>query len=480
MRLKNILFISIISLVLAHFLVTTYFPNLAVNLTALLIISYFLYENTLKKNDFFSFLMVIYICSAFPILQAKGGGFNLVTFVTLLIYFIATGKFPFYSVKDRLAKLFITILILSSILGWIFNYAGEGINIVYSIISFFGVIFLLLLSQSIDFNHERIALFIKINVIILFYALFVTVNRYLSIVNIETLFLPGRYLTTENFIATGIVGTSPVYGEFSMLCMTMFIIFYLSNIKYLQVKKKILLLGSLLAGISIIASISRSVFLLALLGLLLITITQFLLRLIKLNDVIKQLVVIFFFSLTVLFISNATGLDRIFYRFSQYEDTVLKEDGISKETIFGGKALNREAAFKASRAKYHSRDNWLIGYGWGLTADNRKAFYVDTSIKRGSAHSQIFAVLFLFGWCGTIGYWGLFLRVIYLSYKRILNKKLENINLYFAFFSMIGFFLLLLNEIKVDNISVPNYFAMTMILLGLAYANVSKLNRYIL
>jgi len=45
---------------------------------------------------------------------------------------------------------------------------------------------------------------------------------------------------------------------------------------------------------------------------------------------------------------------------------------------------------------------------------------------------------------------------------------------------MIGFFLLLLNEIKVDNISVPNYFAMTMILLGLAYANLSKSNRYIL
>ncbi|MBK7630223.1 MAG: hypothetical protein IPJ23_05915 [Ignavibacteriales bacterium] len=125
------------------------------------------------------------------------------------------------------------------------------------------------------------------------------------------------------------------------------------------------------------------------------------------------------------YLIQAFQLGYVYERVGQIEEINTKSGGISIDRILDGSALNRETAFRVSREKYESKGSWLVGYGWGITENNRAAFYVDTDIERGSAHSQIYATLFILGWLGFIAYWGLLIRIIYKSYKFTANQNID-------------------------------------------------------
>ena len=170
------------------------------------------------------------------------------------------------------------------------------------------------------------------------------------------------------------------------------------------------------------------------------------------------------------FIVQTSRLDYVFKRIDKIQERNLNAGGITIDRILDGSAFNRETAFAISKERYHSKNTWIIGYGWGIGNNNRDAFYVNPNNLRGSAHSQIFAVLFIFGWLGFIAYWGLVFRIIYKSYKTISYKKVDYFRRMMAYFFFIALSLFAFNEIKVDSISIPNYFSVTIIWLGLAYS----------
>ncbi|MBK7630225.1 MAG: hypothetical protein IPJ23_05925 [Ignavibacteriales bacterium] len=121
----KITLLSLTALLLGHLMLTTIIPNVILNFIGLMILVAFIYLNTLKKKDIFSFIMVIYFCSTFPYLSSKGGGFNMVSLVCILLYLISYGRIPGEKRNsDKWFKYFVIILISSSILGWIFNYTG--------------------------------------------------------------------------------------------------------------------------------------------------------------------------------------------------------------------------------------------------------------------------------------------------------------------------------------------------------------------
>src|SRR4030042_3603135 len=103
---KNITLISLIALLLGHLMITTYVSNLALNLLGLFITSFFIFYKTLRKNDLFAFVMVIYFCSYFPYLLAKGGGFNLVAIVCFGLFLISKRKIPIETkIRDKWFKM---------------------------------------------------------------------------------------------------------------------------------------------------------------------------------------------------------------------------------------------------------------------------------------------------------------------------------------------------------------------------------------
>jgi len=474
---KRITLISLVALVLGHLMLNTIIPNEGLNFVGLLMTSYLIFHSTLRKNDLFSFLMIIYFCSHFPYLGAKGGGFNMVCFLCVGLYLIITKTLPTEKRNyDSSFKVFVALLVVSSVFGWIYNYTGNSDEFLYSFISFFSIILLLILSSSLVITTERIKVFLQVNFILIIYSTLASLNKYVDFISFQTPMLPIWGLNIGYKLeGGGIIGSSSLYGEHSMILVTLFTVFFLlGSAKY--VSNRILLTGVILSFLNVFMSTSRSAFLLSFLGMILIFVLQFRLNAIKISKQIGQLILIASIGLGIFWTVKNTGLDNVLLRIDEINKKNKIEGGISLNRILDGSAFNRKDSFNEGYKRYKSKDNWLIGYGWGTWENNRDAFYVDSSIRQGSAHSQLFAVLFLFGWLGFIAYFGLIVKAIIKSYKTTRNSEIANDNKILAFFFMIALSLFFLNEIKVDCISTPTYFAVTIIWMGFAYSATNQSN----
>jgi len=474
---KKITYISLGALILGHLMIPT---NLPISFIGFLLTATLVYYFTLGRNDVFSFIMVIYFTNHFNYFDGYGGGFNIVAFLCVLFFFIDKKRMP---IELRSSQKFSTILIyvflLSSILGWSVNFAGAMHHLVISIISFTGIILLFIVTSSLYISKIRITIFLKISIILAFYSLLASANKYLNIIPFNTPMLP-KYALNEmkTVVGGGVLSNSSIYGEQSMLMIILFGTYLLfSKNRYLS--KNILYSGILLSFINVFFSISRSVFILSLVGLILIIIFQYKVTLVNIRKQVATVFLILVSGFLVLQIVNYSGLGFVFERLSQFDEQYAKSGGggFSIDRIFDGSVFGRKESFDLGYDRYHSRDNWLIGYGWGTSDNNRIAFYVDTSTLQGTSHSQIFAVLFLFGWFGLFSYYGLYFYAIYKSFFISGIKMGESFD-YRLFAFSLAFILLLfiVNEIKVDSISYQYYFGATIILLGLSFANINSFN----
>jgi len=255
----------------------------------------------------------------------------------------------------------------------------------------------------------------------------------------------------------------------------LFLSFLLLSPNSINLSKKYLFIATILTISAVLGSISRSVFLLTALGMVLMILFQFVIYPNRLKKSISQFVLISLVVLSVFFAINYTGIGYVFDRLESYDEIQGGTSAISFESIKNGSAFNREYAFSLAQEKYNSKNDWLVGYGWGLEEDNKYAFYKDHTVLRSSAHTQLYAILFLFGWVGLLGYYGLIFLSIFYSYKAIKkNKGLVDYNRIFAYFSFFAIILMAVNGIKADNVSFPNYFAMTLVIIGLSFSNSKK------
>lgn len=357
------------------------------------------------------------------------------------------------------------------------NYTGKNIDIIYSVLTFFGVVFLFLVASRIIVTKERIRIFLQINMVLIVYSTIASLNKYLKLITFDSPMLPIYGSDkTGYFEGGGIIGCSPLYGEHSMILAILFATFLIIGYNLYKIKKSYLIFFLMLSIINIFMSISRSVFMLAIFGIILILLFQVKLSPAKVHKIVFQLIMILVIGGGTLSIIKYSGLDYVFERVEEINENNQSSGGISLSKIINGSAFNRDVAFDEGYRKYYSKESWWIGYGWGLPQNNRDAFFKDPTIQRISAHSQIFAILFIFGWIGFIAYFGLILRLIWKSYQLIGNSRLNLNNRITAIFFMIAFMLFILNEIKVDSIYYQHYFAATMLLLGMAYANVNTTN----
>jgi hypothetical protein len=477
---KNIVLISLGALVVGHSMINTYVPNLLINAFGLAITTFVIYNYTLKKNDIFSFIMVIYVCSFFPYLQSRGGAFNFVAFVCIIIFYIQNRRLP-YELKahSRIASLLIGLIVFSSIIGWLSIFEGTISDFIYSFLSLFGIVFLFLVTNRIVIDRMRIILFIRINIFIVIYNILASINQIVNFFPFVTPMMPVYGQGYSHVEGGGVLAVTPLYGEYSMIVAILFLSFLV--IKPLFSGKSIsstwMVFALFLAVVNILLSISRSVLLLAVFGSMVVYMLQYKIMNVKIMSQLYLLIVMLLIGLGIITLSKNAGIGYTFERMVTWEDKNVESGGISSDRILDGSAFNRDIAFDAAYQKYKSRESWIFGYGYGLRDNNRVAFFTDSSIPRLSAHSQYIALLFLFGWVGLIAYLVLYLFAIRKSWQISGLTNISLTNRYFAFFSMISLSLFLINEIKVDSIFIPNYFAVTMIFLGLAYANINSTRR---
>jgi len=474
---KQLTFISLGALFLGHLMEP---PIILLNIVGILLVSIFVFYYTLRNNDVFSFIMVIYFCSLFKYLSDYGGGFNLIAFFSIMLFIAIKHQLPFNSnFNNKWLNGFIVILVSSSILGWFTNYAGNNLHLIFSVLSFCGVISILFVSSRLQITRNRIIIFLQLNFVLIIYSTIASLNKYLKIITFQTPMMPIYGSDNGSYIeGGGIIGSSPLYGEHSMILVLLFAVFLILGEKKFG-NNRMLLMGVFISLLNVFMSISRSVFILSLIGLIMIYIFQFRITTFNLAKSIKQIVLIGLFGIVTLISIEYSGLGYVFNRVEEYKENNNDAGGSAISKIIDGSAFGRKESFDLAYERYASKKNWIIGYGWGTREENRIAFYVDTKIEQDSVHTQIFAVLFLFGWLGFIAYLLLYFWIILKSYAFTgLNPKGMISNRLFAFFSMIMLIMFLLNEIKADSISFQSYFGSTIIFLGLAYANLNSLRNF--
>lgn len=476
-KVLKITLISLGSMLLAHMMISY---NLGLVILGGVVTSVFIFYHTLRKNEVFSFVMVIYFCSLFPFNVGRGGAFNMVTLICVLLYFLLKHKMPYeYRSQSKSFNWLVFLFLLSSILGWYANFVGTNQDFLISIISFSGIVLLILVSSHIVLNEERILLFLKLNFVLIIYSTIASANKFLKIITIRTPMMPvwgDSEIIMGNVESGGIIGISPMYGQHSMLVAMLFATFFIFGFYYKNKRfnKRPVLAGLFIAVINVFLSISKAVFFSTIAGIGFIYIFQYKLINIKPSKQLVQLFIVLFFGFGTLLFIKHTNLDYVFKRIEIIEERTINSGGFKLAGLLDGSALNRKEAFAAAFEKYKSKDNWWIGYGWNTAKNNRSAFYVDTSIKRSSAHSQFFAVLFMFGWLGFIAFFGLHLLGIYKSFKLTGIRSTGYTNRLYALFSMIILTLLMLHGITADNISWPTYFGSTIILIGMSFSNIAS------
>lgn len=481
MTIKKLTYISILALILGHSMINTFFQSILLNGLGLLVTSVIIYYYTLRKNDFFSFIMIMYFTTLFPYGLAKGGAFNLVALTNILFYLFLKGKLPLeIRHKDFNVKLLITILFISSVIGWLTLYTGSISDLLFSSFTFIGILLLLTVSSSLILNVARIKFFINLNIVIASFSLLASLNHFLRIIPFQTPMFPVSSsidFITNNIESVGIIGVSPFYGQHSMIVSLLMFSFLVGGVihskSHLLISRNKILFGLSISMINVFLSVSKAVFFSTLGGFIIVYILNARMTNINISKQFFQIITILIFGLSLMFVVETAGLDYVFKRIDEQNYRTQKDGGFTIQNILSGAALNRGAAFKEGTDRFKSR-SWWFGYGYGLPQNNRDAFYVDSKIKRDSAHSQYFATLFIFGWLGFLAFWALHFQGIKRSLFVLKTSRYQHENRLFSMFSIAMIATLISHGVTADNISWPSYFGSTMILLGLVYSNSRK------
>lgn len=475
-RARYITITSLIALILGHSMINFYSQNIVLNFAGLLITSLFIYQRTLRKGKIFSFMAVMYFCSIFPYLLQKGGGFNLVAFVCILFYVIQYKHLPFERRQNSSTFILFTFLILiSCVLGWIVNYNGSGVDFLYSAVSFFGWMALFITASKLIWDREKIKTFIQINFVIIIYATIASLNIRYHFITIDTpMMVQVGWDHLNMFESGGLIGLSPYYGEHSLFLLILFSVFYFLQQDKAIIKNRLLIAGMVIAEINVFMSIARSSFILSIIGIIMVFLFQLRTTIIRPNRILAQITIVLILGIAILSFIHKAGLDFTLYRVNEIEEVNAEAGGISMENILNGTAINRETSTVLNKERYESKTSWFVGYGWGINENNRVAWFIDPTIKRISPHSQVLAFFFLFGWLGSVGYWGLIFWSIRKTYLISGRTDLPVENRVFPLFFTTIFCLFIFNAIKQDCILFPTYFGFTMILLGFAYSTTNS------
>ncbi|MBN1186223.1 MAG: hypothetical protein JXB49_28355 [Bacteroidales bacterium] len=450
-------------LISGHLFINTYVQNLYVNIVVLGILAILTYSTFLAKYDFFDFLVVIYFVSHFSYAANQGGGFNILTFLVIVIFLLVKEDRPYeLRFKDKTINALMIIFLCQNLLGWIFVNDTGLRNILLGIVSLLGYVMLFYLSSHLRLDQRRIRLFIFATMILSLYSSLVIVNNYFKIISVQSPMMPSATRFGSN-VQAGMMGWSEMSGEHGLLTAIFFSIILISQgSKLYFVKNSLLYLGLLSSLFNLVMSRSRSVLLLIILFYIVIGFYFAIKVRWKGTSVMRLFFGIVLAILLLSYFGDMIGADYLQNRFK-----VLNVTDITVESVLSGESINRDYAFSFFFERLDDRD-WWIGYGWGSNLSNRIAWFFNPETPRAGYHSLYLSLPMLFGWIGALAFLCIFLVIL----KRLFLILRAKEKSYFldpfglAFFFMFVFFLI--NEYKIEAIRTPHYFMIIWIWLGLA------------
>ena len=485
--LRRIFFVAVAALILAH---AVFFTGYNIMVPLLMIfpilpLTYFMFI----KQDLFSFILVLFICSHFSFSNDLGGIWNLMTFVLFLGYLLFNKKKLLVKSKNKTANSLLLVLLFANFLGWILLNKIELIYRFFGIINFFSFIVIFIIVSSFTLTQERIRDWLYCAGFMAIWIMLVNLNQRNALINIQTPLLGVDPRSDVNPISAGfrlgLFGHSELNGEYGMLLFILFFPFLISvlNSKGFNLNRKMVLVFSLSSFLIAILSSARSTVLLIVLGIVAIFL-GYVFRIFKER---LQIQTIFFSGVLILFgILVFTeklkffGADELSVKYRQSFEQKFTFSG-----IISGENINRDATTNLAIERLTSRI-WLIGYGYGIPMSNTMALFNlsnadlnKTKVRYNDYHNFYFELPIIYGYFGGMAFLGLLIYLLFRLYK--LAKQRDNQPYFFhnlSYILMVFWICFLLDQYKISMFRSPSYHMVIWFWLGFSYAVVNTADHF--
>ena len=481
--LKGILLTSFILLALGQFDLD-FFGRPMLMVASLGAAALYFFQKPKFQNDLFFFVMVIFVLSHFDMHKTVASFAGFLAFLGIFKLWFMKKRFyelPFF---DEKIKMYIFVLVLFNVLGWIFRSHLRIHYMVMAVVGFISLIIMFQVSRRLRMNSDRISIIVNLIALLSMYALFTALANGMYLIPFKSpIFGGAMYLAKDNAIS---YEQSNIYGAVSKVFLSMigrptgemgliyFSFLFTIYIYYERVKDKIkinkwILLGGVISSFIVcLIEFSKS----HTIGLFLsVLFTSFLsgyfIRTDGVMSITKMVKLAAIIIPLMILTQSKVRYDYIIERFALQPKMVqnlmenpLTAEGTSRSDSWG-------LAFK-----YISENSFVVGYGYANGTKNRIAWLgpENQDYPKLDYHNFIYSLIPVFGWLGTIAY----LAIIFLAMKRLLKvSSTANIMLYyrvvsFAFFNLLLFFMF--GELTINAMSSSHYMMLLMLVLGLSHA----------
>ncbi len=477
-KLKNLILIIFLCLIVGHLVIKTIFPNPLFWIIGFIILIGILSFILIKRKDEFGFITIIFICSHISYADNQGGLWNILSLSLLCIYFLIVKKrTKFLFIAPPFMNFLILILILWNFIGLFLNSPMPLINKIYGSLAFLSYIFIYFFVSNQILTPQKLKHFIILFTFITIYMFLAGLNQRYGLIytNSPLASLVKDRIGYASTHAYGTIGSSALFGEYSILSLALFIPVLVSKQLHINLKLKRIFLIILLifSFFNILLSGSRAPFLLSIIIFILYIFFILFKTEIKISS-LKYIQFIFILVFLVILVGAFIGLDTIFERLNK-----IDIHNISTNTLISGESINRELNFEVA-LKRLSESSWIIGYGYGTYESNAIAWYGSFDETFKDTHNLYFALPMIYGWTGAVAFILLFIITIiklFLLFIRKSNKT--NYLRPFLLGLLIFWIIFLINEYKVNTIYLLNYHMIIWIWLGLSNALIKtiKTNR---
>lgn len=468
--LLSIIIFTILILLISHGTINTLVQNILINSITLILISLILNLFLIGNKLYFSFVMIIYVCSHFQYASVYGGTFVLTSFLVLLPQFFKN-NISELKISDRLITILIFLLFINTVLGWIFKNNMPITQLSAGIFTFFGYLFIFVFSSRIYFDTNKIKILIHTFILLLVYSFIFSMNTYFDIININSPLINFPMQRTGVIYLSGTIGHTELFGEYSMVMYLILFPLLFSDFtkNRFNISRRWIIVGLITALVNIFISRSRSTIALVSIGTLVELIFIWFFSNHKIFNRKSKL-----FSNSIIIISIITilwGPLNLTYVLQRFTNPDIAYPIITDKQInlLTGEGTPRGLAFSYFFMRL-PEESWWIGYGWGVPKSNRIAWFKNPDISRSDYHSLYLSLPMLYGWIGSVAFISLIIITI-IRLKKTIQKSNRNTIHYLL---QVGFFFalsfLMINEYKISLLRNETYHMMFWIWLGISNA----------
>ncbi len=431
----KVLFFAFICLLAGHLLIKKYFASPFYWVLGLLIIAGLHWYVLVKKNDRFSYILLIFMTSQV-----------LNFFILILVVFDLVGLF-FYNPSSMFVKI-------------------EGLLV------FSAFIFMLYFIKATPLNHSFFKKYISVLCLLFCYGFILSLNQRFLFINLDTPLFPlkGTGATTTN--SQGFFANSELFAEYLVMNLAFFLSLARSDLsgRYYNSRRQIYIILVLCTLTPFLTGSRSAVILMIIIWSYFVFFSLLLSN--KIRGLAKMIGVLVVVGAITLVAGKNIGIKSTQSDFSQ-----LHQRDFSVENIISGEALNRETVFSFGYDRLKS-NSWFVGYGYGPVPSNQQAWFGPyyRMIHQAGFHSLYLSLPMIYGWLGSIS---LLLIILYVIVKNI-KAMTTQARLYSSWkkplFNGLLFmwFIFIVDEYKISMLRDPYYHMLIFILLGINYSLLHK------